>query len=314
MARILLTGATSFTGVWIAQALAQAGHEVVAPLKRLETDYDGLRRDRVDLLKTVAEVVFDTSFGSPAFLHLLKTAGPLDILAHHAADIPGYRNADYDVAAGVTRNLTGAGVVFDAAAAAGVRGVIATGTGFEDAAEGLAVSPYGLSKRLTNDGFRHLARWRGLAFGRFMINGPFGPLEEGRLVWSLFQAWFAGRAGVVRTPAYVRDNIPVVLLGRAYAGLVDEMLATPMLDRVCRPAGYVGAQGEFAQRVAREASARLGRACPVDCLEQTAFPEPRVVANDEPTLDTPWDEAGFWDAYVDYYREVERRGLLGAPA
>lgn len=314
MARILLTGATSFTGVWIAQALAQAGHEVTAPLKRAEADYEGLRRDRVDRLKDFAEVRFDAPFGSPAFLDLLKAAGPFDILAHHAADIPGYRNADYDVAAGVTRNLTGAGVVFDAAAAAGVRGVIATGTGFEDAANGLAVSPYGLSKRLTNDGFRHLALWRGLGFGRFMINGPFGPLEEGRLVWSLFQAWFAGRAGVVRTPAYVRDNIPVVLLGRAYAGLVDEMLATPTLDRVCRPAGYVSAQGEFALRVAREASARLGRDCPVDCLVQTAFPEPRVVANDEPTLDTPWDEAGFWDAYVDYYRDVARRGLLGAPA
>ena len=314
MARVLLTGATSFTGVWIAQALADAGHEVVAPLKRADADYDGLRRDRMDRLKTVAQVAFDAPFGSPAFLDLLKIARP-DILAHHAADIPGYRNADYDVAAGVTRNLTGAGVVFEAAATAGVRGVIATGTGFEDAAEGgLAVSPYGLSKKLTNDGFRHLALWRGLGFGRFMINGPFGPLEEGRLVWSLFQAWFAGKSGVVRTPAYVRDNIPVVLLARAYAGLLAEMLADPKLDRVCRPAGYVSSQGEFAQRVAHEASARLGRDCPVDCLEQTAFPEPRVVANDEPTLDTPWDEAGFWDAYVDYYREVERRGLLQAPA
>ncbi|MDP3634465.1 NAD(P)-dependent oxidoreductase [Phenylobacterium sp.] len=314
MGRVLLTGATSFTGVWIAQGLAEAGHQVVAPLKRAEADYEGLRRDRVERLKGVAEVVFETPFGSPAFLDLLKTAGPLDILAHHAADIPGYRNADYDVAAGVTRNLTGAGLVFEAAAAAGVKNVIATGTGFEDAAGGLAVSPYGLSKRLTNDGFRHLALWRGLGFGRFMINGPFGALEEGRLVWSLFQAWFAGKAGIVRTPAYVRDNIPVVLLARAYADLVGEMLANPKLDRVCRPAGYVGAQGEFALRVAREASARLGRDCPVDCLEQTAFPEPRIVANDEPTLDRAWDEAGFWDAYVDYYREVERRGLLGAPA
>lgn len=313
MARVLLTGATSFTGVWIAQALADAGHEVIAPLKRAEADYEGLRRDRMDRLKTVAQVVFDAPFGSPAFLDLLKTGRP-DILAHHAADIPGYRNADYDVAEGVSRNLTGAGVVFEAAAAAGAKGVIATGTGFEDAADGLAVSPYGLSKRLTNDGYRHLALWRGLAFGRFMINGPFGPLEEGRLVWSLFQAWFAGKAGVVRTPAYVRDNIPVILLGRAYADLATEMLANPRLDRVCRPAGYVSTQGEFALRVAREASVRLGRDCPLDCLEQTAFPEPRVVANDEPTLDTPWNEVGFWDAYVDYYREVERRGLLGGAA
>lgn len=314
MARILLTGATSFTGVWIAQALSEAGHQVIAPLKRAAADYDGLRLDRIVRLKAVAEVTFAAPFGSPAFLDLLKAAGPLDILAHHAADIPGYRNADYDVAAGVTRNLGGAGPVFEAAAKAGVRGIIATGTGFEDAAAGLAVSPYGLSKKLTNDGFRHLALWRGLAFGRFMINGPFGPLEEGRLVWSLFQAWFAGRAGVVRTPDYVRDNIPVVLLARAYAELVAEMLRTPKLDRVCRPAGYVGAQGDFALRVASEASARLGRACAVECLAQTDFPEPYLVANTEPTLTRPWDETGFWDAYVDYYREVEARGLLNAPA
>lgn len=314
MARILLTGATSFTGVWIAQALSEAGHQVIAPLKRAAADYVGLRLDRIARLKAVADVTFAAPFGSPAFLELLKAAGPLDILAHHAADIPGYRNADYDVAAGVTRNLGGAGPVFEAAAKAGVRGIIATGTGFEDAAGGLAVSPYGLSKKLTNDGFRHLALWRGLAFGRFMINGPFGPLEEGRLVWSLFQAWFAGRAGVIRTPDYVRDNIPVVLLARAYAELVAEMLRTPKLDRVCRPAGYVGAQGDFALRVAGEASARLGRECAVECLAQTDFPEPYLVANTEPTLTRPWDETGFWDAYVDYYREVEARGLLNAPA
>ena len=75
---------------------------------------------------------------------------------------------------------------------AGGKAVIATGTAFE-AGEGqaepgdLAVSPYGLSKSLTNEALRHFARWRDLKFGKFVIAGPFGPLEEGRFGWSLFE-------------------------------------------------------------------------------------------------------------------------------
>ena len=47
MARILLTGASSFTGLWITEALAAAGHEVVAPLTRDADAYSGLRGERV---------------------------------------------------------------------------------------------------------------------------------------------------------------------------------------------------------------------------------------------------------------------------
>lgn len=313
MAKVLLTGATSFTGVWIAQALAAAGHHVVAPLLRGRGDYQGIRADRVERLLDKVEVVFERPFASPGF-HDLLGAG-VDVLAHHAADIPGYREPTYDVAAGVARNLEGGRQVFAGFARRGGRAVIATGTGFEAAGEPpRAVSPYGLSKHLTNEAFRHYAHWEGLAFGRFVINGPFGPLEEGRLVWSLFQAWLGGKAGLIRTPAYVRDNIPAPLLAGAYADLVADLLSGQVRERDCKPAGFVGPQIDFARRVAAEASKRLGRPCEVEALVQTEFPEPFVVANSEPTLSRPWDEAGFWDAYVDYYLQIEARGLLGRPA
>jgi len=319
MASILLTGASSFTGLWIAEALAGDGHRVVAPLRRARAEYFGLRGERVSRLATVAEVAFDHPFGSRAFLDLIRGGGAWDLLAHHAADIATYRDPLYDVGAGVARNLDGVGRVCKAMAAQGARAVIATGTTFE-AGEGgagpdaLAVNTYGLSKGLTYQGLRHHARWEGLTVGKFVIAAPFGPWEEGRFVWSLFQRWMLGAPAMVRTPAYVRDNLPVVLLASAYARFVRERLDDPSEECVCRPAGFVGTQGAFARRVAEQAAIRLGRACEVEAPVQTAFPEPLTRINAEPQLGRPWDEAGFWDRYVDYYIELDRRGVLQATA
>lgn len=314
MARILLTGASSFTGLWIAEALVARGHQVVAPLKRGPDDYSGLRQQRVARLRERAEVLDAVPFSSPAFLDLVRS-GRFDVLAHHAADIPNYRAADYDVGAGVARNVAGAGAVLQALAGSGGQGVIATGTTFE-AGEGgsnpsdLALSPYGLSKTLTNDAWRHYAKWAGLGFGRFVIAAPFGPLEEGRFAWSLFQRWFSGRPGIVRTPRYIRDNIPAFLLGEAYAALVEEMVGRVDADRVDRPQGLVGTQEAFARRLAAEMAPRLGLACDVETVDQPVLLEPESRINSTPWLRPGWEEGGFWDAYAAYYQRVDREGLL----
>lgn len=317
MAKILLTGGSSFSGLWIAQALAAAGHQVTAAATRPRGDYHGLRAERVAQLETCAQVVFAAPIASPAFLSLAQRGH--DLLAHHAADIPNYRSASYDPVDGFVRNIAGVEPVLDAFAAVGGRAVVATGTAFE-AGEGgpegggLAVSPYGLSKSLTNETVRHMARWRGLRFGKFVVAGPFGPLEEGRMVWSLMQRWFEGRPGVVRTPRYVRDNIPVPLLAQAYVRLVETLL-DPAADAeaVARPSGFVGTQEAFARRLAAEMAPRLALACEVDVLAQPDLAEPLVRVNDQPWL-PGWEEVGFWDDYAAYYQRVAASGQLGAPA
>ena len=318
MARVLLTGGSSFTGLWIAEALAARGHAVVAPLKRGLSDYSGLRGERVARLAGAAELVFEAPFGSGPFLDLIE-GQRFDLLAHHAADIPNYRSADYDVVAGAARNVEGAREVFRALARRGAGAVVATGTAFESGEGGegpgaLAVSPYGLSKSLTNQTFRHFARWEGLGFGKFVIAGPFGVLEEGRFAWSMFQAWFAGRAGEIRAPRYVRDNLPVPLLGRAYADLVEAMLAGPGGDQVARPQGFVGTQDDFGRRLAAEMAPRLGLACATEAWAQPELAEPEVRINSEPCLTEDWDERGFWDDYAAYYQRIARDGTLSAPA
>jgi len=319
MARILLTGASSFTGLWIAEALAAAGHEVVAPLTRQADGYPGLRGERVARLSASAARVFEAPLDSDRFRDLARTGG-FDLFAHHGADIPGYRSPDYDVAAGVARNLAGAGPAVRAAADGGCRVLISTATVFEpgeggEGPDAPAVSPYGLSKGLTGQALAGFAEEAGLSFGRFVIANPFGVLEEGRMGWSLFQAWFRGEPGRVLTPAYVRDNQPVPHLADAYVRLAGRLLESDRPVKLdAHPSGLVGTQGDFAKRLAAEAGPRLGLACDLVLNNQVDFPEPRVRVNDEPCLPSGWRGEAFFDAYTDYYARLAAEGRFNGPA
>lgn len=318
MAKVLLTGGSSFTGLWIAQALAQAGHEVIAAVTREGGAYDGVRAERVERLGAYARVVFEAPFASPMFLALISEG--VDLLAHHGADIPNYRSPDYDVISGVSRNVAGAEAVFSALATVGATGVITTGTTFETGEGGpkphdVALSPYGLSKALTNEALRHFALWRGLKFGKFVVAAPFGPFEEGRFAWSLFQRWFAGQPGQVRTPRYVRDNLPAPFLGEAYARLAtDLLLAGGPMQSTLRPSGFVGTQELFASILAGEMRSRLGLACDLEILPQPQLLEPEICINTDRWMPEGGPPASFWDEYAAYYERVAANGRLSAPA
>ncbi|MDB5460641.1 MAG: dependent epimerase/dehydratase family protein [Caulobacteraceae bacterium] len=155
--RLLLTGISSFTGLWFARALAAAGHEVIAPL-RAAAYADPLRQGRIDQAAKVAELVPAAPFGSDAFLDLIARRGPFDVLCHHAAEAANHKSPDFDVEGAVAANTFNAERTLAAARKAGVRRLVLTGSAFE-AGEGqgsqplVAFSPYGLSKTLTARAF-----------------------------------------------------------------------------------------------------------------------------------------------------------------
>ena len=102
--KVLLTGASSFTGYWFAHALHNAGIHVVAALRGVVSEYrEGARAERVRRLAQVAEVVNSTPFGTPPFIDLAQ-AGGYDILCHHAARVGDYRSPDFDIAGAVAEN------------------------------------------------------------------------------------------------------------------------------------------------------------------------------------------------------------------
>lgn len=303
--KILLTGASSFTGLWFAKALAARGHSVTAPLQSRE--YSGLRGRRVDELRKFAEVVPDCPFGTPRFGDLVKS-NSYDLLCHHASQTTDYRSPNFDALGATAANTLNLPATLRTMMDKGTGGVVLTGSVFEpDEGAGnqpmRAFSPYGLSKGLTWQYCRFLSESMGFRLGKFVIPNPFGPFEEPRFCTYLIQSWQEGETPSVRTPLYVRDNIHVDLLAEAYASFCERMPATQGITRL-NPSGYVESQGAFTLRFAREMEPRLGIACPVQLLEQTEFTEPLVRINTDQVGGAAfgWNESAAWDAEADFYR------------
>jgi UDP-glucose 4-epimerase len=306
--KILLTGASSFTGFWMAKILAETGHHVVAPLRRPVADYsEDPRAERVRRLKEYAEVVGDCTFGSERFLEL-TTAGGYDLFCHHAARAADYRSPDFDISGALAENTRSLRDVLGKLATAGVKGVVYTGTVFEQN-EGAGEAPlrafsaYGVSKGLTATVVSYRCSEIGLPFHKFVIPNPFGPLEGRRFCSYLLGAWKAGNVAHVRTPDYVRDNIHVDLLALAYARFVGEV-ASSTAGRRLNPSGYVENQGSFARRVAAEMQPRLRLPCRLELAEQEDFSEPLMRVNTDSAAQyaEEWNEAKAWDGMAEAYR------------
>ena len=308
--RILFTGASSFTGAWFVRELAAAGHEVTAVFRRRPAEYpDELRRRRAAWAAETCRPVFGPSFGDPEFLSLVRDES-FDLLAHHAAEVTNYKSPDFDAVGAVATNTLRLSAVLQAMRDHDCRRVLLTGSVFEGGegagSEGLPdFSPYGLSKALTAQVFRYHCRSKGMSLGKFVVPNPFGPWEEPRYTSYLLKGWLGGSTPGCASPLYVRDNIHVSLLARAYVRFAGGLPATADFTKL-NPSGYSESQGAFTLRLASEMRSRLGVPCAVELKKQTEFPEPRVRINtdllDAQTLG--WDEAGAWDELARWYRPI----------
>jgi UDP-glucose 4-epimerase len=309
--KILFTGASSFTGFWFVKTLAAAGHQVVCPLRGAAENYEGIRRRRVEKLQTISYFLPSAPFGSENFLKLARQE-KFDLLCHHAAEIGNYKSPDFNTLAALENNTLNLRAVLKTLKCP----VVLTGSVFENDEgtdpqmkpdEGLrAFSPYGLSKGMTFQYFRHYCHEAGVPLGKFVIPNPFGPFEEPRFTAHLMKHWSEGKVAEVKTPDYLRDNIHVDLLAAVYARFANRVAAMKSGCVKINPSGYVEKQGEFAQRVAREVKARTKWKCELKLAKQEDFSEPLNRVNTEPAvkLEPKWSETKAWVGFVDFYTKV----------
>jgi nucleoside-diphosphate-sugar epimerase len=193
---------------------------------------------------------------------------------------------------------------------AGGGSLLLTGSFFEPGegagSDGLpAFSPYGVSKRQTADTFQRECQKNGVRMAKFVIPNPFGPWEEPRFISYLARTWSAGQIAAVRTPDYIRDNIPVSLLSAAYVQFAEQIPHAAAFTKL-NPKGYVESQGAFSERVAREMRSRTPWECKLDLAVQTAFDEPmeRMNTDEVDPQKLGWNESAAWDDLAEYYERT----------
>ncbi|WP_051329070.1 NAD-dependent epimerase/dehydratase family protein [Geminicoccus roseus] len=309
--RVLMTGASSFTGAWMARRLAGSG-AVVTAARRGRTAEDGPRvRERSALLARRVRQVDEAPFGSDRFLDLLANEGPHDILCMHGATVGDHRAADFDVVGALRADTHRINRVLERFAARGGRTLVFTGTVFE-ADEGRSEAPwgaiggYGLAKSLTWQVVRHAAEERQLSLGKFVIPHPFGPMEKPGLTSMLAESWLTGQVPTLKEPGLVRDHIHVDLLAHAYARFVHETHGRPdpKTVRHCGPSGRVETIAGFTARFARALGPLFG--VPTRWSAQSGpgdRVQPRIRCNTEPTatLHPDFDEARAFEELAVWY-------------
>ncbi len=295
--RILMTGPSSFTGMYFVEALARAGHEVVVTCTRPIEHYDGVRKVRMERVKRVAQVHPAVHFGDAKFLELLAGES-FDAYCHHGAWTEQYRTFDYDIHKAFSINTRSIREVCRLLSRNGCRKIFVSGSIFAEAEP--VFSPYGLAKRMTTQAVALYGVHAGLQVSNVVIPNPFGPLDNPKLLRYLVEQWSQDNVPVIHTPDYVRDNIPVTLLAH---GVVDWIERCPVEAgrSTFAPSGYVSTMRDFVERVATAFRTRLGWDCSVEYAQQQDFSQPMTLINSTSMVDQfpEWNETDFWDSVVD---------------
>ena len=307
--KILFTGASSFSGFWFCKQLAEAEHQVFATFTRSAIeDYPeaGFVRQRVRMLQEYVSPLWSLRAGSDAFIHLVETE-PWDIICLHASYVKDHQSPDFPVDYAVEQNTYGMDRFIPLLKEKGVP-VIWTGTYYEanegkGSDPGVDISPYARSKRLSWERLYKLARKSGVPVGKFVMPNPFGPWEGKGLTSYLVKTWLSRDfVPCIKTPDYVRDNIPIDLMAKSYLHLIKEIAYRKSTLRY-NPSMYIGSQRGFVEYFTAKMEQYFPCACQLEFARQAIFAEPMSRYNTDSAQGRhiDWDESMFWTNLIEWY-------------
>ena len=249
-----LSGATSFTGIWIAREFASSGYKVHGLLSQTDvTKYDGLKKIRLDQLTRSAQVHYGVRAEDGSMTDWISKNRP-EIWIHHHHFMDNFRGADYDEKKATEIGIRPLEDLVKALTAAHCKGIVFSGSYFEPGEGGPASAefvrtPYARSKKLVWDELVKLCKSYCLPLSKVVIPNPIGPFEnEDRVIPIMIKRSLDGSALQLFAPDSFSDNLPVWSLARVYAEVAEELLKGGP-ERIARPSGWLEAAKEFVEAI-----------------------------------------------------------------
>jgi nucleoside-diphosphate-sugar epimerase len=299
--KVLLTGATSFTGCHIARALLDSGAQVYATLTKSKAHYqdDSLIQKRLQHAKG-AEWISECAFGSDTMFSLVKMR-QIDIFINHGASIKGYRSPDFNFEESAIKGLHNAAKLMACLKENGCKGLIHSGTVFEANQNLPAMSPYGLAKGKVWEGLKTECKNAKLSLSKIVIANPIGPFEnDDRLIPVFARMWREGKTPSLTTPGQSWDNVPAPWLAAVYLDEAKRLMDSPAgLLRERRPSGFTISNEELVGRIAKELKGLHGKAFRFEIKDNGAQSPSRL--NDEKLaeLKNPDTIQNFWKSWAE---------------
>jgi nucleoside-diphosphate-sugar epimerase len=308
--RVLLTGATSFTGAHICQTIRSSGIEVWATLTGPKESYkkDALAVRRMEFASP-HQWLESCPFGSKAFLKALKDQN-FSVLINHGAAIHGYRNELFDYRASVLSALNQLEETLSLAQRSGCKLLLHSGTVFESTTQLPAISPYGVAKSMIWEAIRYFSQREKIPVAKVAIPNPVGPLESSDRLTSVFmQKWSRGETFNLSTPTHVVDFLPAPWLARVYLRCIQRLSSGQAYEEfeIQRPSGWILSNQDWLNLLVFQAKERVSFARPHFTISKNLASSVnlRSRVNDQPVpeLQQTKEIELFWNDLFDYYRQ-----------
>ena len=294
MKNILMTGGSSFTGFHFAQALLSQGYRLTLTHRKQIAHYAPSYRQRIQQLAPHVRLV-NTYFGSPEFIEL---ADQCELVFHHGAQTQFKTGTEREIGAAVEQNTLGLESLLRVNN--DIEFLLSSSYygGLNSSVNPQLFGPYGVSKYQTDLRWHTLCARQSRPLKVLTIPNPIGAFDNHKLLAQMAGCWAKGTAFQLKTPNFIRDNIPVTALAQH----IDKVIqGTGTLS----PSGWISRMDQFAAAVAQQTADRTGWSCriihaPIDS------PQPLCMHNRECIIPTTFDSIRFWDKTVEWMECVSR--------
>lgn len=296
---LALSGATSFTALWIAEAFNRAGWKVFGLCSKPREVYSGLKLKRLEKIQTLADIHFEIDSANGSMAEWIKSKGiNLDVWVHHHHHMENFRSANYDSSQAALVGEAPLKEITCALFENNCKRIIFSGTYFEKE----AITPYAQSKVRVWNNLQDLCSGKAL-LSKVVIPDPIGPLEnQDRLIPQLIEMSLQRRSFELKAPSAVNDHLPVRALAKVYLQAAENLLADRKM--ICEPSGLITDNLSWVRKVQKELIENDLQTSP--CL--------LVVGNaTAPSYRNPVDQgvtfswAEEWKHYATIYRESKDR-------